>query len=59
MTIPKQIILDALRARGQHSRADWFDRELPEQVDLTRNSSLLNTLDLDADALREAARQAA
>jgi len=59
MTIPKQVILDALRNRGQQARADWFDRELPEQIDLTRNSSLLTTLDLDADVLRETARQAA
>ncbi|MGA3525763.1 hypothetical protein [Melissospora conviva] len=59
MTIPKQVILDALRNRGQQARADWFDRELPEQVDLARNSSLLTTLGLDADVLRETARQAA
>jgi len=39
--------LEALRRRGQHTRADWVDRELPERVDTVRNAGLLAMLDLD------------
>jgi hypothetical protein len=48
MMIDKSRILDALRRRGQHTRADWVDRTLPDQVDTARNAGLLATLELDA-----------
>lgn len=47
MMIDKRKILDALRRRGQHTRADWVDRELPDRVDTLRHGGLLATLDLD------------
>ena len=47
MEIDKDKILDALRRRGQHHRAEWVDRELPDRVDTVRNSGLLATLNLD------------
>jgi hypothetical protein len=43
MMIDKGRILDALRRRGQHVRADW---ELPDRVDTLRHGGLLATLDL-------------
>jgi hypothetical protein len=46
MMIDKKRILDALRRRGQHVRADWVDRELPDRVDTLRHGGLLATLDL-------------
>ncbi len=47
MMIDKGRILDALRRRGQHARADWVDRTLPDRVDTARNAGLLATLELD------------
>jgi hypothetical protein len=47
MMIDKDRILDALRRRGQHARADWVDRTLPARVDTVRNAGLLATLELN------------
>jgi hypothetical protein len=47
MMIDKGKILEALRRRGQHTRADWVDRTLPDRVDTVRNAGLLATLELD------------
>ena len=40
-------IVSILRSRGKHARADWFERELPEIVDIAKNRSLLATLEID------------
>lgn len=53
MLIDKGKIVDALRRRGQHDRADWVDRQLPDRVDTLRNASLLATLDLDPTDLAD------
>ncbi|MEU2610187.1 DUF5994 family protein [Micromonospora sp. NPDC007271] len=53
MTIARHTIVSALRRRGQHTRADWVERELPEQVDTTRHAGLLATLRLDPAELGE------
>jgi hypothetical protein len=53
MTIARHRIVDALRARGQHARADWIEQELPEQVELAKNYGLLATLHLDPAALAD------
>ncbi|SCE95509.1 hypothetical protein GA0074695_2435 [Micromonospora viridifaciens] len=53
MTIARHTIVSALRRRGQHTRADWVERELPEQVDTTRHAGLLATLRLDPAELDE------
>jgi hypothetical protein len=47
MMIDKGRILDALRRRGLHARADWVDRTLPDRVDTARNAGLLATLELN------------
>jgi hypothetical protein len=47
MEIDKSRIVEALRSRGLHDRADWVDRELPDSVDSNKNASLLVTLDLN------------
>ncbi|GIG91307.1 hypothetical protein [Plantactinospora endophytica] len=47
MEIDKLRITDWLRNRGQHVRADWIDRELPDRVDTVRHAGLLATLGLD------------
>ncbi|MGS2614907.1 DUF5994 family protein [Micromonospora sp. LZ34] len=53
MTIARHTIISALRRRGQHTRADWVERELPEQVDIARHAGLLATLHLDPAELTE------
>lgn len=47
MEIDRRDIVNWLRGRGQHVRADWVDRELPDRVDTVRHSGLLATLGLD------------
>ena len=42
--VDKRKILQILRDRGLHARAEWVDRQLPEQVDLDKNAGLLATL---------------
>ncbi|MEU8821588.1 hypothetical protein [Actinoplanes sp. NPDC048796] len=42
-----------LRSRGLHSRADWAEKDLPTLIDTKKHASLLGTLGIDADALRE------
>lgn len=53
MEIDKVKILQALRDRGQHTRADWVDRELPDRVDTDRHAGLLATLGLDPAKLAD------
>ncbi|MGW4464136.1 hypothetical protein [Micromonospora sp. NPDC004704] len=47
MEIDKDKILEALRRRGQHQRAEWLDKEMPDRIDTVRNSGLLSMLNLD------------
>ncbi|MEU7875785.1 hypothetical protein [Dactylosporangium sp. NPDC049140] len=44
-------IVATLRSRGKLARADWFERELPEIVEVGRNRSLLATLGIDPGGL--------
>ena len=53
MTISKATVVAALRKRGQHSRADFVDRELPDRIDPARHGGLLATLHLDPAELAE------
>lgn len=57
MIISKAAVVSALRERGQHARADFVDRELPERVDTSRHGGLLATLRLDLAELAEAESQ--
>jgi hypothetical protein len=52
MIIQKSAIIAKLRERGQNARADWVDRELPEDVDTLRHGGLLATLNLDLKELQ-------
>jgi hypothetical protein len=54
MKISKAVVLAALRERGQQARADFVDRELPDQIDTTRHGGLLAMLHLDLAELAEA-----
>ncbi|HEX5997218.1 MAG TPA: hypothetical protein VFY84_18925 [Jiangellales bacterium] len=47
MEIDKRKIVQVLHRRGQHDRAEWVDRELPDPVDTTKNAGILATLDLN------------
>jgi hypothetical protein len=51
MTIAKNVIIAKLRERGQHQRADFVDRQLPDDVDPAKHGGLLATLHIDFDEL--------
>lgn len=53
MIIQKSAIIAKLRERGQNARADWVDRELPDDVDPLLHGGLLATLHLDIKELVE------
>ncbi|GID96167.1 hypothetical protein ACFQFC_20835 [Amorphoplanes digitatis] len=53
MIVQKSVIIAKLRERGQNVRADWVDRELPDEVDTFLFSGLLATLHLDLNELEE------
>ncbi|GID29889.1 hypothetical protein [Paractinoplanes brasiliensis] len=55
MIISKAAVVAVLRERGQHARADFVDRELPDRIDSARHSGLLATLRLDPTVLEELA----
>lgn len=55
VTIPRHLIVAKLRERDQNARADWVERDLPEEVDPHRHASLLSTLKLDVQELIDAA----
>ncbi len=45
--IPKNKILELLRQRGDHQKADEADQELSDQVDADRDAGLLSKLGID------------
>jgi hypothetical protein len=45
--IPKDKILELLRQRGEHQKADEADQELPDQADADRDAGLLYKLGID------------
>jgi hypothetical protein len=51
MIIAKETVLAVLRERGQNARADFVDRELPDNIDTQQHGGLLSTLNLDLAAL--------
>jgi len=53
MTISKAAVVAVLHERGQHARADFVDRNLPDRIDPARHSGLLATLHLDASELAD------
>lgn len=53
MHVERVRVVEVLRSRGLHERADWVDRVLPEVVDAHKNSSLLRMLRIDPTTMGE------
>ncbi len=51
MGIPKDKILELLRQRGDHQKADEADQELSDQVDADRGAGLLSERGIDPKEL--------
>jgi hypothetical protein len=49
--IPKNAVIDFLRERGQSDKAEQAQRELPDQVDPERDSSMLDRFGIDQQDL--------
>jgi hypothetical protein len=47
MEIPKDKIIETLRDRGEHDKADEAERELPDKVDHEEHSNLLEKHGID------------
>jgi hypothetical protein len=56
MIISKAVVLAVLRERGLNARADFVDRELPDDIDSTQHGGLLATLNLDLAELAKASK---
>ena len=55
MNVERSRIVAVLRERNLDARADWVERTLPEVVDLSRNSGLLSTLNIELADLADVA----
>lgn len=55
MKIDRQSIVDFLRNRGDHDKADKAQSELPDQVDTDEHADKLSRLDIDIEDLGMAA----
>jgi hypothetical protein len=51
MEIPKDKILELLRQRGEHDKAEQADKELPAQVDPDRDQGILEKVGIDPQDL--------
>ncbi len=51
MEIPKDQILQLLRDRGDHDKADQADEQLPDQVDPDQHGALLSRIGINPDEL--------
>lgn len=51
MEIPKDQILQLLRDRGDHDKADQADEQLPDQVDPDQHGDLLSRIGINPDEL--------
>ena len=51
MEIPKDKILDLLRQRGEHDKAEQADQELPDQVDTEEHGGLLERFGINPQEL--------
>jgi hypothetical protein len=56
MIISKAVVLAVLRERGLNARADFVDRELPDDIETTQHGGLLATLNLDLAELAKASK---
>ena len=53
MNIPKEMVVERVRARGDAEVTGRAERELPEKVDPERDAELLRGLDVDPGDLVE------
>ena len=53
MNIPKELVVERIRARGDTEATSRAERELPEKVDPERDAELLGRFDVDPAALVE------
>lgn len=53
MNIPKDKILDMLRSRGDHDKAEKAAAELPDQVDTDQHGDLLSKFNIDPKRLAD------
>jgi hypothetical protein len=51
MEIPKDKILELLKERGEHDKAERADQELPANVDPERDQGILDRLGIDPQDL--------
>jgi hypothetical protein len=51
MEIPKDQILQLLRDRGDHEKAQQADQQLPDQVDTEQHSDLLGKIGINPSDL--------
>lgn len=51
MQIPKDMILELLKGRGDHDKAGQADGELPDQVDTDQHANLLEKYGIDPKEL--------
>lgn len=51
MEIPKEKIIELLKQRGDHDKADQAERELPDQVDHEQHADLLEKHGIHAHEL--------
>ena len=51
MQIDKNMILDLLRQRGEHDKADQAEQQLPDQVDHEQHAGMLQNLGIDPKQL--------
>ncbi|HET7388308.1 MAG TPA: hypothetical protein VFJ19_16760 [Nocardioidaceae bacterium] len=56
MHVDKSEITEALRARGQHDRAQQAECALPREVDTDREAALLHRFEVDAADLEDASQ---
>jgi hypothetical protein len=53
VNIPKELVVEQIRSRGEAEVTSRAEQELPEKVDPDRDADLLRTFDVDPAALVE------
>jgi hypothetical protein len=53
MTIPRELVVEQIRSRGDAEATTRAEQELPEKVDPDRDADLLRRFDVDPAALVE------
>jgi hypothetical protein len=53
MLMPKEMIVEQLRSRGDLEAAERAERELGEKVDTEQDADLLSALDVDVQRLEQ------